>query len=143
MNVTVHTFSTQLVPKTTVWQLHTICVSVRPVSSVSHLLCSNSKLQFSACSCPAAIISLSRNKHFAFVMAIGRVFCDSIIGLYLEYSRLQKGRPVIQAINGQPLTAVAMFRARAIPCGICGGQSGIGTGFFFFTVLRISPALVI
>jgi hypothetical protein len=79
----------------------------------------------------ATVISQNRNKHFAFVMDIGRVFCDGIIGYYLEYCKLKKGRAVIQAINGRPVTAMAMFRARAISCGICSGQSGIATGFFF------------
>ena len=82
---------------------------------------------------PATVIILSTNKHFAFVMVTGQVFCDWIIRQYLEYSRLQKGRAVIQAISGRPLTAMAIFRARTIPCGICGGQNGIGTFFFHST----------
>jgi hypothetical protein len=34
-----------------------------------------------------------------------------------------------QVVSRRPLTAEARFRARANPCGICGGQSGTGTGF--------------
>ena len=35
-----------------------------------------------------------------------------------------------QAVSRRPLTAEARVRSRVIPCGICGGQSGTGTGFF-------------
>jgi hypothetical protein len=34
-----------------------------------------------------------------------------------------------QAVNRRPLTAKARVRSRVGPCGICGGQSGTGTGF--------------
>jgi hypothetical protein len=34
-----------------------------------------------------------------------------------------------QAISRQPLTAEAPVRSRVSPCGICGEQSGSGTGF--------------
>jgi hypothetical protein len=34
-----------------------------------------------------------------------------------------------QAVSYQPLTAEAQVRALVNPCGICGGQSGTGTGF--------------
>jgi hypothetical protein len=32
-------------------------------------------------------------------------------------------------VSRRPLTAEARVRARINPCGICGGQSGSGTGF--------------
>jgi hypothetical protein len=35
-----------------------------------------------------------------------------------------------QVVSRRPLTAEAWVRARVNPCGICGGQSGTGTGFF-------------
>jgi hypothetical protein len=35
-----------------------------------------------------------------------------------------------QIISRRPLTAEAPIRARFNPCGICGGQSGTGAGFF-------------
>jgi hypothetical protein len=34
-----------------------------------------------------------------------------------------------QVVSRRPLTAEARVRARVNPRGICGGQSGIGTGF--------------
>jgi hypothetical protein len=40
------------------------------------------------------------------------------------------GRAMVQVVSRRPLTAEARFRALDNPCGICGGQSGTGTGFF-------------
>jgi hypothetical protein len=34
-----------------------------------------------------------------------------------------------QAVSRRPPTAEARFRSRISPCGICGGQSGTGSGF--------------
>jgi hypothetical protein len=34
-----------------------------------------------------------------------------------------------QAVSHRPLTAEARVRAQVNLCGICGGQSGTGTGF--------------
>jgi hypothetical protein len=43
-----------------------------------------------------------------------------------------------QAVSRRPLTAEARVRPRVSPCGICGGQSGTGTGFSP-RVLTFSP----
>jgi hypothetical protein len=43
-----------------------------------------------------------------------------------------------QAVSRRLLTVEARVRSLVVPCGICGGQSGTGTGFFF-RVLRFSP----
>jgi hypothetical protein len=40
------------------------------------------------------------------------------------------GRAMAQAVSRRPLTADARVRSRVSPCGICGLQSGTGTGFF-------------
>jgi hypothetical protein len=39
------------------------------------------------------------------------------------------GRAMVQVVSRRPLTAEARVRSRVNPCGICGGQSGSGTGF--------------
>jgi predicted transcriptional regulator len=40
------------------------------------------------------------------------------------------GRAMAQAVSSQPLNAEARVRSRVSPRGICGGQSGTGTGLF-------------
>jgi hypothetical protein len=40
-----------------------------------------------------------------------------------------------QAVSRRPLTAEVRFRSRVSPCGICGGQSGTGTGFSSSTLV--------
>jgi hypothetical protein len=47
----------------------------------------------------------------------------------LRYQGANNGRAIAKAVSRQPLTAEARVRARVSPCGICGGQSGTGTGF--------------
>jgi hypothetical protein len=39
------------------------------------------------------------------------------------------GRAMAQAVSRRPPTAEARVRSRISPCGLCGGQSGTGTGF--------------
>jgi hypothetical protein len=40
-----------------------------------------------------------------------------------------KAVPWAQTVSPRPLTAEARVRSRISPCGVCGGQSGTGTGF--------------
>jgi hypothetical protein len=42
---------------------------------------------------------------------------------------LVKGCVMAQDVSRRHLTAEARVRVRVNPCDICGGQSGIGTGF--------------
>jgi hypothetical protein len=43
---------------------------------------------------------------------------------------LLPGRAMAQAVSRRPLTSEALVRFWVSPCGICGGQSDAGTGFF-------------
>jgi hypothetical protein len=48
-------------------------------------------------------------------------------------SKLRKvmvGRAMAQAVSSFSLKTEVRVHARVSPCGICGGQGGIGTGFF-------------
>ena len=51
------------------------------------------------------------------------------------------GRVMAQAVSCQPLAAEAGAQCKAIPWGICGGQSGTGTGFSQST--SVSPVGII
>jgi hypothetical protein len=44
-------------------------------------------------------------------------------------SKMESGRAMAQAVSRRPPTAEARVQSRVSPCGICGGQSGSGTGF--------------
>jgi hypothetical protein len=46
-----------------------------------------------------------------------------------ETNKLGMGRAMAQVVSRRPLTVEARVRVRVNPCGICGGQSGTGTGF--------------
>jgi hypothetical protein len=46
------------------------------------------------------------------------------------------GRATAQAVSSRPFTAGAEVRSRVSPCGICGGESGMGQ--VFPRVLRFS-----
>jgi hypothetical protein len=54
------------------------------------------------------------------------IIWNSFYSLWLNHTQ---GRAMVQAVSRRPLTAEARVRSRASPCGICGGQSGTGTGF--------------
>jgi hypothetical protein len=60
-------------------------------------------------------------------------------------SKVTKGRAMAQAVSRRPLTAEARVSSRVNLCGICGRQSGIGTGFSpsssVFPVNIIPPSL--
>jgi hypothetical protein len=51
------------------------------------------------------------------------------------------GRVMTQAVSCRPLTAEAQTQSKAILRGICGGQSGTGTGFCQST--SVSPVSII
>jgi hypothetical protein len=54
---------------------------------------------------------------------------------------LAVGRAIAQAVSSRLATAAARVRSQVRSCGICGGQSGTGTGFL--RVLRLPLPILI
>jgi hypothetical protein len=52
------------------------------------------------------------------------------------------GHAIAQAVSHRPVAAEARSHVRVSPCGICGGQSGTGTGFEICFLLFIIPQWV-
>jgi hypothetical protein len=55
--------------------------------------------------------------------------CNTLNPTLLHWTNMKLGRAMAQAVSRRPPTAGAPVRSRVSPCGICGGQSGTGTGF--------------
>jgi hypothetical protein len=57
----------------------------------------------------------------------------NVVALYVlilsRKATTAEGRAMAQAVSRRPPTAEAWAQSRFGPCGICGGQSGIDTGF--------------
>jgi hypothetical protein len=56
-------------------------------------------------------------------------FCSSYLYTLSHSTSHILGRAKAQVVSRRPLTAEAWVRAPVSLCGICGGQSGTGTGF--------------
>jgi hypothetical protein len=57
-------------------------------------------------------------------------WCLCMERIFIKPSWTKKGRAIAQAVSRWLPTAAARVRARVWSCGICGGQSGAGAGFF-------------
>ena len=55
--------------------------------------------------------------------------------IFTDTNKMFHGHALAQVVSCQPLTAEAWVHSQASLCGICGGQSGIGTGFSPNTVV--------
>jgi hypothetical protein len=60
------------------------------------------------------------------LLQLFQLFIDS----YVWILDIILGRAMAQAVSRWPFTTEAQVRARFDPCGICGGQSGTGAGFY-------------
>jgi hypothetical protein len=54
---------------------------------------------------------------------------QNVIKLNRYSNSRSEGRAIAQVVSRRSLTAEARVRAPVNPCGVCGGQSGTGTGF--------------
>jgi hypothetical protein len=92
-----------------------ICVRVCSASGVSNS-CINTNDMYSY----ANILSRS----------LAKIMCEhKWIFLVIWLLTVRLGRAMAQAVSRRPPTADARVPSLVSPCGICGGQSGTGTGF--------------
>jgi hypothetical protein len=73
-------------------------------------------------------------------------FNDDRRYIILKINIVVKGRAMAQAVSRPPPTAEARVRSRVSTYGICGGQSGTGTGFspeyFGFSPVNFIPPVL-
>jgi hypothetical protein len=78
--------------------------------------------------CPHLLDNCTKNWRSAPRVLI--VEMQSFHKFYFNSKQLLLGRVMAQVVSRRPFTVEARVRVGANPCGICGGQSGTGTGFF-------------
>jgi hypothetical protein len=54
---------------------------------------------------------------------------ETLLAHRMHSKAMCKGRAMAEAVSRRPATAETRVRSRVSPYGICGGQSGTGTGF--------------
>jgi hypothetical protein len=81
-----------------------------------------------ALSCRSMMSSVSLPTHFRtnWMLCHGR--CTNILHAAWTYTPVI-GHAMAQAVSRRPPTMEAQVQSWVSPCGICGGQSGTGTGF--------------
>jgi hypothetical protein len=72
---------------------------------------------------------ISERGHISWTRSCGRLLLMQWLTVWLQKTMVWISKCTVKVVSHWPLTAEAWASAQVSLCGICGGQSGIGTGF--------------